>query len=68
MKFPALGLEKHATKGGPMIHILAILGHLFPTCIECLGDLGRNRMAIAYDDGAFPSRHFHRSRIPKGLD
>lgn len=41
-----------------MIPILAILGHLFPACIEFLEDFVRNRMAIAYDDGAFPSRHF----------
>lgn len=55
-------------QGRLIIHILAILGNRFPTWIECLGDLGRDRMAIAYDDRAILSRHFPRLRMPGGLD
>lgn len=61
---PRFWSQKNAAQGSPMIHVLAILGHWFPTWIECLGDFGRYRMAIAYDDRAILSRHFPRPRIP----
>lgn len=51
-----------------MIHILTILGHRFPTWIEYLGDFGRYRMAIAYDDRAILSRHSPRPRMAGDLD
>ena len=47
MEFPGLCLRRARPRD--VLNGLAILERHFPPCIGCLGDLGRDRMAIAYE-------------------